>query len=117
MPATPGTIMQRRPFAAAERRVTGVLDTSLVGAHTLRAHRTSTRDWGDDSSTKPCEPARFRRRSGRLNRLRGEPSCGFTKAPPRPFGGSRKGGGNGTPEASGRNPAREPSRPAQKETP
>jgi hypothetical protein len=82
---------QFRRLCAAEHSVTGVLDTFLLGAHTLRAHRTSTRDWGGQTLPRSrVEPARSRRRSGRLNRLRGEPSCGFIKSLRCLFGGSRK---------------------------
>jgi len=71
---------------------------------------------GTDSSTKPCESARFRRRSGRLNRLRGEPSCGFTKSLRCLFGGSRKERGNGTRERSARDQGRDRSRQAERQT-
>jgi hypothetical protein len=43
----------------------------------------------------PVSLVRFRRRSGRLNRLMGEPSCGFTKSLRCLFGGSRKEGAQG----------------------
>src|SRR5580765_3797999 len=58
-----------------------VLDALLVAAHTLGGATDPHEGiWGDRILPEPVLAKRFGRRSGRLNRLRGELSCGFNKS-------------------------------------
>src|SRR6185437_3730349 len=72
-----------------------VLDALLVAAHTLGG-ATDLHEgiWGDRILPEPVLAERFGRRSGRLNRLRGELSCGFNKSlrPPSEMKAARRRG-------------------------
>ena len=94
---------------------TGVLDTSLVGPHTLGGAQDEHEGLaGQTLPRSRVSLARLGRRSGRLNRLWGEPSCGFTESLRCLFGGSRKEGASETRERSARGPDRDRSRQAER---
>lgn len=82
-----------------------VLDALLMAAHTLGGAKDQHEGMGGQNFPEPVSAERFGRRSGRLNRLRGEPSYGFTSRSAVPFGRGRWQEGHWTHERSAeRNP-------------
>jgi hypothetical protein len=72
--------------AICEKRV---LDALLIAAHTSGGAKDQHEGMGGQNFPEPVSAERFGRRSGRLNRLRGESSYGFTSRSAVLFGRGR----------------------------